>query len=533
VRCTAADHAGNIGSGSFTVTVADTTAPVLHVPADSTHEATSSLGAEVSYPDVTASDAVSGSTGVSCDHPSGATFPLGAITVTCTSSDAAGNTGTASFVITVKDTTPPALAVSGDIVAEATSPEGAAVNYDPAAATDAVDATDPASCSPASGTTFAFGATVVTCTATDAAGNEGHKTFIVTVQDTTPPVLAMPANQLVAATGPAGAPAEFTMPTATDAGDGSPAVVCDHTSGTTFPLGGTTVTCTATDASGNHSSGSFKITVQDVTKPIVTVPANTTTEATGPYGATVYWSGVSATDDVDGPLPATCDRQSGSTFPLGTTKLTCSATDNAGNTGTLSFTITVQDTTAPSLTVPGNIAAAATSPSGAAVAYPAPSAADIVDGAVASSCDHASGSTFPLGTTTVTCTSTDAAGNTATKTFTVDVTYGWGGFLDPVVAGRAYKLGSTIPVTFTLTGASAQITNAAARLFITQVGTSAQASEFTPTASGAANTGNAFRYDGSQYIFNWSTKGLAAGSWQIRADLGDGTTHAVVIQLRA
>jgi hypothetical protein len=64
----------------------------------------------------------------------------------------------------------------------------------------------------------------------------------------------------------------------------------------------------------------------------------------------------------------------------------------------------------------------ATSASGAVVTYPTPTATDNIDGAVPVSCTPASGLTYPIGTTTVTCTATDAAGNTATKTFKVTVT---------------------------------------------------------------------------------------------------------------
>ena len=87
--------------------------------------------------------------------------------------------------------------------------------------------------------------------------------------------------------------------------------------------------------------------MQDQTKPTVTVPADITAEATGSNGATVNYIGVTATDDVDGPLTATCSKASGTVFPIGTTTVTCSATDKAGNKGDNTFTVTVQDTTGP------------------------------------------------------------------------------------------------------------------------------------------------------------------------------------------
>ena len=100
--------------------------------------------------------------------------------------------------------------------------------------------------------------------------------------------------------------------------------------------------------------------MQDVTKPIVTVPADQTVEATGPNGATVSYAAVTAEDDVDGNVGVTCTKASGTVFALGTTKVTCSAKDAAGNTGDSFFTVTVQDTTAPAVNVPANITKEAT-----------------------------------------------------------------------------------------------------------------------------------------------------------------------------
>jgi hypothetical protein len=163
-----------------------------------------------------------------------------------------------------------------------------------------------------------------------------------------------------------------------------------------------------------------EVYVVDKAPPFVTAPANVVAEATGPAGALVTYPAASAVDAVDGPLTATCAPPSGSTFPIGTTTLTCSATDTAGNTGTASFTVTVHDTTAPVYGPAPNVTVNATSPAGAVVAFPTPTATDAV-GVVSNTCAPASGSTFPSGTTTVTCHAADAAGNVATTTFTVTV----------------------------------------------------------------------------------------------------------------
>ena len=346
----------------------------------------------------------------------------------------------------------------------------------------------------------------------------------------------VPANLVVGNTSSTGAAnITYSGATATDLVSGDLTVTCDPASGGFFLLGITTVTCSATDGAGNTGTDTFTVEVQDQTKPVVTVPADIVEEATGANGATVSYFGVSATDDVDGPLSPTCNKASGTVFPLGTTTVNCSATDQAGNKGDNTFTITVKDTTAPTVTVSVAKTATATSAAGAAVTYTAPTADDLVDGIIAASCDKASGSVFPLGITTVSCSATDAAGNIGSKTFTVTVTTAWSNVLQPInVNGTSvFKLGSTIPVKFALTAASAGIGNLVATLWVQRVN-AAPGSEVEAISTSNATTGNLFRYDATagQYIFNLGTKTLSAGTYQLRIDLGDGVLHTVNITLR-
>jgi hypothetical protein len=79
--------------------------------------------------------------------------------------------------------------------------------------------------------------------------------------DTTPPVLAVPGPVAVDATSPAGATVSYSV-SAIDAVDPSPHIACSPASGTTFAVGVTAVSCTATDASGNSSGGFFAVTVR-------------------------------------------------------------------------------------------------------------------------------------------------------------------------------------------------------------------------------------------------------------------------------
>ena len=123
-----------------------------------------------------------------------------------------------------------------------------------------------------------------------------------------------------------------------------------------------------------------------------------------------------------------------------------------------------------------------------------------------------------------------------------NATYTWSGVLQPINqdGSSIFKLGSTIPVKFKLTGASASITNLAARIWVAKVSDGVAGSEFEALTNANADAGNQFRYDpsGQLYIYNWGTKlaggGLAAseGTWQIRIDLLDGAVHTVIVTLK-
>jgi len=407
VNCTATDSFGS-AFGSFEVFVADSLPPVITVPANF-----SSNTSVVTY-SVSAADAVDGTVPVTCSPASGSAFPNGAITVNCSAVDLRANVSFASFVVTVSDASqPPALTVPDDFFVEATGPAGAVVTYSVTASQGAT-----VTCSPASGSIFGLGVNPVSCSATTAGGTT-NASFNVMVIDTVPPVLTVPGTIHANATSPSGAVVTYSV-SATDAVSGTATVTCDPPSGSTFPIGTTTVQCYAQDASFNIRFGQFDVIVTfDVTPPVLSLPANITAEATSASGRVVTYSAF-AMDDTDGAVPVTCDHASGSTFPIATTTVQCTASDSHGNVANGSFTVTVRDTTPPALSLPANITAEASGPSGKAVSYTA-TATDLVDGSRPVTCDHASGSTFPLGTTTVQCTATDTHNNTAHGSFTVTV----------------------------------------------------------------------------------------------------------------
>ena len=426
VTVTATDHSGNSTSAQFTINVQDTTPPVItNVPPNQTVEATGPSGAVITYASPTATDLVDPSPTITSTPPSGSTFPLGTTTVTVTATDHSGNSTSAHFTIAVQDTTPPVLAnVPASQTVEATGPSGAVVTYANPTATDLVDANPTITSTPPSGSTFPLGSTTVTVMATDHSGNSTSAHFTIAVQDTTPPVLAnVPANLTVTATGPAGAVVTYPRATATDLVDANPTITSTPPSGSTFPLGSTTVTVMATDHSGNSTSAQFTINVQDTTPPVITnVPQNQTVEATGPSGAVITYASPTATDLVDPSPTITSTPPSGSTFPLGTTTVTVTATDHSGNSTSAHFTIAVQDTTPPVLAnVPASQTVEATGPSGAVVTYASPTATDLVDPNPTITSTPPSGSTFPLGSTTVTVMATDHSGNSTSAHFTIAV----------------------------------------------------------------------------------------------------------------
>jgi hypothetical protein len=116
-------------------------------------------------------------------------------------------------------------------------------------------------CAPPSGSSFKPGSTAVTCTATGADGSISTKTFTVTVQDTTPPVITVPANITVTIKRGNSAVVTFSV-SAHDLVDGNVAATATPPSGSTFPVGTTSVTVMAHDSHGNFAAKSFSVTVK-------------------------------------------------------------------------------------------------------------------------------------------------------------------------------------------------------------------------------------------------------------------------------
>ncbi|HYT60933.1 MAG TPA: HYR domain-containing protein, partial [Haliangiales bacterium] len=244
----------------------------------------------------------------------------------------------------------------------------------------------------------------------------------LTTRDTTPPIITCPADIIVStAPGQCSAIVNYTVTTA----DNNPGLlICDPPSGSSFPKGTNTVVCTATDAVGNTSTCSFHIIVRDTEEPAIgNCPAHIVKDNDpGQCGAVVTFPAPTATDNCPDPVSLVCAPASGSFFPTGTTTVTCTATDGAGNRSSCSFTVTVNDTEPPKIACPTNIVVSTDAGAcDARVTFPTPVATDDCPGTITVLCNPPSGTVFPIGDTPVTCTATDAVGNVSVCTFTVTV----------------------------------------------------------------------------------------------------------------
>lgn len=170
------------------------------------------------------------------------------------------------IVLEVRGNTPPTLitpTIAATGPAEANTTGGWTADWAGLGATDAEDDPDPAAgCSPAAGTLLPIGTTSVTCSVTDSGGMSDSDTFDVIVADTTAPTLTgVPTNQAVTTNDPTGTTLTYAMPGATDIADATPTVACLPASGSHIGTGTTTVTCTATDDSGNPAGAAFEVAV--------------------------------------------------------------------------------------------------------------------------------------------------------------------------------------------------------------------------------------------------------------------------------
>ncbi len=204
--------------------------------------------------------------------------------------------------------------------------------------------------------TFPLGTTTVIWTATDGSNNTATAFQMVTVVDTTLPVLsALSPKTIDALPNQCNIPLatlSLDVPTVTD----NCAVSLTNDAPLTFPIGVTTVTWTAVDLGGNITSVSQAITVRDITPPGIFPPADLVlaadANACGRDGANVML-GTAAASDNCGSVTVTNDKPA--TFPLGETIITWTATDSYGNFSTATQKVKIFDANPPSVTAPPDI----------------------------------------------------------------------------------------------------------------------------------------------------------------------------------
>ena len=168
---------------------------------------------------------------------------------------------------------------------------------------------------------------------------------MITVAAALPPAEALaPYAQTVTATG-ATAPYTFSV-VGGSLSAGVSLSAAGVLSGTPTTVGRSSATIQAQAASGCTGSADFALTIVDTHPPTLTLPADISATATTPSGAVVSFA-ASAADLVDGMRPVACAPASGSMFPIGTTRVACSAADASGNTAAGTFTIVVKTADVP------------------------------------------------------------------------------------------------------------------------------------------------------------------------------------------
>ena len=351
----ATDDCGNTATCIQIITVQDTTAPIIICPADVVLDCPADTTAATNGV-ATATDQCDADVDIS--HSDIVTDNCGntmLIERTWLATDDCGNTATCIQIITVQDTTAPIIVCPADVVLDCPADTTAATNG-VATATDQCD--NDVDISHSDIVTDNCGNTMLierTWLATDDCGNTATCIQIITVQDTTAPIIVCPADVVL------DCPADTTaatngVATATDQCDSD--VDISHSDIVTDNCGNTMLierTWLATDDCGNTATCIQIITVQDTTSPVITCPADVVLDC--PADTTATTNGVAtATDQCDSDVDIShsdiVTDNCGNTMLIERTWL---ATDDCGNTATCIQIITVQDTTSPVITCPADV----------------------------------------------------------------------------------------------------------------------------------------------------------------------------------
>ncbi|XP_071954521.1 hyalin-like isoform X2 [Antedon mediterranea] len=264
-----------------------------------------------------------------CSPLSGSLFPIGFTQVTCSATDATGNERNCSFVVTIADNKEPDLVCPEPIIVNnSTDQYEDPVTWSDPTVTDNLHNDISATCSPESGSIFGVGSTIVTCSATDDTGNVGSCSFVVHVtgqkfiSGDQRPFLTCPGH-ITVNSDQSRNPVTWTDPILTPGGISA---TCTPASESVFDDGSTIVTCSARDSNGDVIRCSFVVYVKEILKSDLTIgigcPSDITFNTDQPV---VVWNKPKLTDNVGTDVQPTCNPSSGSTFEVGSTRVTCYA----------------------------------------------------------------------------------------------------------------------------------------------------------------------------------------------------------------
>ena len=348
----------------------------------------------------------------------------GTFTITWTFDDGNGNTSTQTQTVVVDDVTAPVpdAATLADVTGECSATvTGAPTATDNCAGTITGTTTDPL-------TYNTQGTFTITWTFDDGNGNTSTQTQTVIVDDITPPTIVCPGPQTVDANAMcSGTIANYTgLPTVND-NCSSPAniSVSQNIPVGTMITATTPITLTATDEAGNSANCTFNVSVVDVTPPSITCPANQTVMIDANCQATIsdYSSMATVSDNcsmaanisvVQNPTPGT--------IITADTDITLTAADEADNVNSCTFKVILDDMEDPVITCPISVTALS---AGANCQAALPDYASEVT--ATDNCPGLNVVQMPAigtligSTTTVTYTATDAAGNSASCSFEVNI----------------------------------------------------------------------------------------------------------------
>lgn len=244
----------------------------------------------------------------------------------------------------------------------------------------------------------------------------GCNIWSFTLSDNTPPTITCPAS-VMANNSPATACSAVVTYGSISASDNCspPSIILQSglPSGSTYPVGVTTIVYRATDGVGLTATCSFTVTVKDVTLPTITCPANIVkANDLGLCGAATTYAIPTATDNCGiASVSQLSGLASGSVFPVGTTTNVWRAVDVNTNSSTCSFTVTVNDTEKPSINCPSDITKGTDFGDCSANLGINLGAVSVQDNCVGVTTTNNSPGIFQLGTTIVTWIAKDGSNN--------------------------------------------------------------------------------------------------------------------------